>query len=193
MTAKTPIEAQTDRKSSRKSGRQRRAASPGGYRRQAHSTLNREAPATTEEIEILIFGRPLSELVAAMNRDLRLQRLIAVVQAQYEDLGLTVAKAAAQAGLHKAYLGALVRSETGLTIRQLIAGHRLLKVVRSAKIRDRKALTLALDAGFGSPSSFVRNFKRVFGITLTEFRKRTANLGGPLPTAPEPRDSSPLE
>jgi AraC-like DNA-binding protein len=135
-------------------------------------------PFTREEMEMWVFGWPQSVLVAQMSAHPTLQRVINIIESQYESFNLKPANVARMAGICEDHLRVIVRKATGLTVRQILTGYRLLKSMEDARFRDHKVIALAYDSGFANLGAFERNFKQVFGMTMKEYRKRLFNSNG---------------
>lgn len=85
----------------------------------------------------------------------------------------TVAFFAGQAHLTPGYFGDLIKRETGLTaqdfISRLIIEYSRRRLVES----DEDISIIAYDAGFQYPQHFSRMFKRITGVTPTQYRANT--------------------
>lgn len=87
----------------------------------------------------------------------------------------TVAYFADKANLSAGYFGDLVKKETGVNAKDFIANY----MMRIAKHRllatDEDIATIAYDLGFQYPQHFTRQFKRITGLSPTEFRETSPN------------------
>ncbi|HEY6332295.1 MAG TPA: helix-turn-helix transcriptional regulator [Blastocatellia bacterium] len=132
---------------------------------------------TVRELEALIFGRTRSELADAVALDSRIERAWRLIEEGYGDPKLSARTVARSVGLSEYHLRLLMRESTGLTVRELITRHKLMKAALLMQMRDRKMLAVAMDAGFGSAGAFTRNFAEVLGMTPGAFRKEWTVLG----------------
>lgn len=84
---------------------------------------------------------------------------------------LTVEDIASKAYISPPHLQRLFRITFGMTIAEYV---RYRKMQRAAELlcdTDRKVCDIAYDVGFEHESSFIRSFKREFGVTPHEARK----------------------
>jgi len=86
------------------------------------------------------------------------------------DLSLNFA--ASYCGTEKNYLNMLLRLSTGFTFHSLLTRHRLLNAVELIRSSDLTFLEIAHESGFGSLSSFERNFLRFFRQTPRDYRRK---------------------
>ncbi len=90
---------------------------------------------------------------------------------------------AAGAGIHPARLSRLVRSRTGLAVREYLNRMRLeyaVQLLRESRLPVEK---IAMQCGFNYPSYFIRLFRRRYRISPGEFRQRK---DGGIPAAASP-------
>lgn len=104
--------------------------------------------------------------------DHRVERLVAMIE---DSLGqrLSGQVMAKSVNLSPARLRQLFKKETGLSLIQFV---RCLRTKRAAYLLQTSFLTIkevAFHTGSGDISHFVRDFKKQYGITPTEFRART--------------------
>lgn len=110
-----------------------------------------------------------SDVVAQFHRDLKMY---------YKDKNKsgtmpTVTYFAEKVCLSTNYFSDLVRKETGLTPKEMITQHVVAHAKQLlAKSRDDVA-QIAYELGFDYPAHFTRTFKRIAGVTPTEFRLQT--------------------
>ena len=95
----------------------------------------------------------------------------------YRDPELTLPQLADRLGISPHNLSQVINSRLGVNFYDFINGYRIEEVKR--RIRDDKAssltlLSMGLDAGFNSKSSFNAVFKKMAGCTPSEFRKQAA-------------------
>ncbi|HUF09109.1 MAG TPA: helix-turn-helix domain-containing protein, partial [Rhodothermales bacterium] len=95
----------------------------------------------------------------------------------YRDPELTLPQLADHLGISPHNLSQVINSRLGVNFYDFINEYRIEEVKR--RIRDDKAssltlLSIGLDAGFNSKSSFNAVFKKMAGCTPSEFRKQIA-------------------
>jgi two-component system response regulator YesN len=74
--------------------------------------------------------------------------------------------------LNEAYISRLFRKETGVSLSDFILQERMKKAAALLTGTDEAVSQIAVNLGFGNFSYFARMFKRVYGVTPHEFRKR---------------------
>jgi AraC family transcriptional regulator len=126
----------------------------------------------SSEVEEMLFLRPLSDLVARLSYDRRLERAWQMLERDYGDSGLTLVGVANASGANKNYLNVLIRKCTSLTFHQLLIRYRLARALEMMQAKNYSILEIALECGFGSITTFERNFRAVIGSTPVEFRRR---------------------
>ncbi len=77
-------------------------------------------------------------------------------------------------GLNPNYLSKLFLKETGVKLSDFIRREKLKEAASLLKYSDRGSLDIAMYLSFCSQSSFVQCFKKEYGITPGEFRRRYA-------------------
>ncbi|HKV40189.1 MAG TPA: helix-turn-helix domain-containing protein [Blastocatellia bacterium] len=120
-----------------------------------------------------LFPCPLSELIAVLEEDPRLERAWRVIELNYQEAGLRLDRAAKLAGISKTRLNVLLQRAIGMTFHQLLTRYRLFQAVNGIALDDSGLLDLALKVGFGSVRTLERNFLKAFGAaprTLKIFR-----------------------
>lgn len=99
------------------------------------------------------------------------------VEAQhlYRDSALTLAALAEHVGVSVHQLSETLNQQDGKNFNQFINEYRVAEVCAElTQPSERKLIDLALDAGFSSKSSFNAIFKKVTGLTPTQFRTQHA-------------------
>ncbi|RKI38933.1 AraC family transcriptional regulator [bacterium D16-51] len=94
-----------------------------------------------------------------------------------ENIGgrLTVGELAAEVYISPAQLQRLFRMEFQMTVAEYVRVCKLKKALALLYETDRKVCDIAYDVGFEHESSFIRSFKREFGVTPHEARKHSGN------------------
>ena len=83
---------------------------------------------------------------------------------------------AAYMGYSEKYLSTVFKKETGSTIRQYL-DEQLIEKAKTIILNSRKTIAeTAYELGFSDPQNFSRMFKKISGITPTEFRERFLTL-----------------
>ncbi len=136
--------------------------------------LAEEAPDEdgVSELEEKLFGQKISELERRLSYSDRLSRALSVIQTDFENPGLNLARASQICGVEKSHLNALLHRSSGATFHQLLVRYRVLKGARLLREKNRTVLETAISCGFGSVRTFNRNFQRFLGCGPCRFRKR---------------------
>lgn len=85
---------------------------------------------------------------------------------------ITLHLLASRMGLHPNYLSTVIKQELGISYTELIAR---LRVGKSMELLDDPRLTvkeIAVECGYENVNTFIRNFKRLQGMTPGQYRKR---------------------
>ena len=90
---------------------------------------------------------------------------------------LTNQEIAATAGYHPYYLDVCFSRCLGCTMRQYLIRYRLKLAQRSLLLTDRSIGTIAEQCGFDSPAYFAKCFKRITGVTPSQFRQQKHGRG----------------
>ncbi|MBQ8510956.1 MAG: helix-turn-helix domain-containing protein [Clostridia bacterium] len=99
-------------------------------------------------------------------------RAAAVIHARYAE-PLTVREVAEAVGVSPNYLGQVFLREMNLTAADYIKRVRLVNALHRVSATDEPLGVIALECGFGSPPVFAREFKRYYGVTPTDYRRKT--------------------
>lgn len=89
---------------------------------------------------------------------------------------LTVEDIAARAYMSPAHLQRLFHITFGMTIAEYVRYRKLQKALELLYYTNRKVCDIAYDVGFEHESSFIRSFKREFGLTPHEARKQPDSI-----------------
>lgn len=126
---------------------------------------------TIQEIEEKLFSGPLPDVIAKLNYVRRLERTWQLIERDYADPFLRLEIAAKASGVNKNHLNALFCQTTNLTFYQLLIRYRMLKAITMMNTKNYSLLEIALQNGFGSLTTFERNFRKLIGTTPKEFRR----------------------
>jgi AraC-like DNA-binding protein len=136
----------------------------------------RDPSAITRPVALTVTTEPTTSpqdeaLLATVDRLMRAERL-------YRQERLTVSAVAARVGVPDYRLRRAINQGAGArNFNTFLNQYRLDEAkaaLTDARQRDVPILTIALDAGFGSPTPFNRAFKEATGLTPSEFRARAA-------------------
>lgn len=116
----------------------------------------------------------------------RMQRALALLAARLDEPP-TLEELAAAAAISPFHFHRAWRSMTGETVGQTVARLRI-AIAQQRLTESRMSVTAAaMEGGFGTPQSFARTFRRVTGVSPTEFLS-----GGAANAEARPRDDVPV-
>ena len=72
--------------------------------------------------------------------------------------------------LNPTYLSERFKQVTGMSPLQFVKRERIARAQQLVRETSRSLIEIALEVGYRSPSHFARVFRRVVGVTPTEFR-----------------------
>ncbi len=131
-----------------------------------------------------IFETPENEPDVTEQPSIESAELKAIIHAMehdklYQQEGLTITAFAKSLAIHEYKLRALINGELAFrNFNDFLNHYRIAQVTQKLEIKGDKqlpVLTLALESGFRSLSSFNKAFKEKHGVTPTEYRKRANN------------------
>lgn len=109
-----------------------------------------------------------AELQARLERAMETDRL-------YLDAELSLSDLAERLGVARNQLSYVINQRLGKSFYDLVNGYRVGEVLRLIQDRSRrkdKLITLAFDAGFNSKPTFNAVFKKLTGLTPSEYRRK---------------------
>lgn len=80
---------------------------------------------------------------------------------------------AAAADIHPKYAMSIFRKSTGMTLNEYVSLLRLSYAQALLMTEDVNVINVAMDSGFGSLSAFNKSFRKLAGMTPSDFRKAT--------------------
>lgn len=125
-----------------------------------------------EELEFQLFSCSHLALRRRVAPSRRLTKLLDLLGSSFSSPDLSLSIAASYCGTEKNHLNMLLRTATGFTFHSLLVRYRLCNALKLVRASDLTFLEVAHRSGFGSLSSFERNFFRFFGQTPRDFRRR---------------------
>lgn len=99
-------------------------------------------------------------------------RIQEYVEIHYHEADLSINRMADDLHFTPAYLCQIFKNETGTTINTYINTFRLKEAATLLKSRDVKLYEVSYHVGYNDSNYFSRQFKKHFGMTPSEFRKR---------------------
>ncbi|TPJ41424.1 helix-turn-helix transcriptional regulator [Mesorhizobium sp. B2-3-13] len=101
-----------------------------------------------------------------------LKRAIALIESSSDETP-TLADLAKEVGVSRFHFSRAFKQSTGMTPHAYIARRRLDQSADMLRSTNLSATEIALECGFGSSSHFTIAFKRAFGASPTEYRRRS--------------------
>lgn len=102
--------------------------------------------------------------------DKQISKSLACIHQRFNE-NITIAKVANEVGLSRTVLSSQFKKVIGMTFYDYLSHHRL-KVAKELLLKRKSVKTSSLEVGFSSPSSFIRKFKKAFGMTPSDWQKR---------------------
>ncbi|MEL7240267.1 MAG: helix-turn-helix transcriptional regulator, partial [Planctomycetota bacterium] len=106
------------------------------------------------------------------DRDPLAARALRLIEQAAGEASLGVSGLAGQLGVSREHLGRRFKQATGQTLSDAIVEAKLNRVVRELRDGDAKLQAIATKLGFGSASYLCRVFRKRYGITPGELRRR---------------------
>jgi AraC-like DNA-binding protein len=100
----------------------------------------------------------------------RLERLERFVSENFRE-HISAPQAARIAGLGEKYFSTFFREKTGVCFRDWLASIRIAEAKRLLETRNHSITRVGLEVGFQDPRTFERAFKKLTGMTPSEFKK----------------------
>ena len=90
----------------------------------------------------------------------------------YRQEDLSLAKLARRAGIPARDVSTVINRSTGLNVSQFVNNRRVREVCRLLEETDQPLTSIMLEAGFATKSNFNREFRRVTGMSPSEWRSK---------------------
>jgi AraC-like DNA-binding protein len=110
-------------------------------------------------------------LLKRINYYSRLNKIKAYIQ-QQPDRAISLSKAAEIACMEKTAFAKFFKRTTGVTFCAFIQQCRIATAVRHMMTSDSSLAAVAYNSGFGNINSFGRAFRKITGLTPSEYRRR---------------------
>ncbi|MDH2433032.1 AraC family transcriptional regulator [Pokkaliibacter sp. MBI-7] len=143
-------------------------------------------PVQTVPPEPLPASAPLSEAVSASDEDHQIMaqlRQLLSDQPLYLDPSLTLQKVARKAGIPGRQISAAVNRLTDGNFSQWINAYRIDAICQQLRHSELPVTELMLAGGFQTKSNFNREFRRLTGMSPSEYRQQTSPSATPSPAS----------
>lgn len=94
------------------------------------------------------------------------------IRAETENSGLTIEDIAEHAGFSTDYFNRIFLAHTGFNVMEYLRSRRLINAAMQLRTTNEKVLDIALQNGYETHESFSRAFKKQYGVSPTEYRKK---------------------
>ncbi len=101
-----------------------------------------------------------------------IQKAILFSKENYSDTNISVQKIAAYAGFSMDYFNKLFLAHTGFTVMSYVNYIRMKNSAKLLRMSDDSVLDISLKVGYDSHEGFIKAFKKNYGITPAEYRKK---------------------
>lgn len=99
------------------------------------------------------------------------QRALAIIHARYSE-ELCLGEVAEEVSLSKHHFSRLFRRSVGVSFQEYLAATRVERACRTLASSPRQRVAeVAFDAGFGSVRNMEKHFRRLLGVSPTEYRE----------------------
>lgn len=102
-------------------------------------------------------------------------KAICYAKHHYSDTSMSVEKVADHAGFSMDYFNRIFLAHTGFTVMAYINYMRVKKAVVLLRNTDKTVLEIALEVGYDSHEGFIKAFKKHYGVTPSDYRKKNQN------------------
>ena len=99
------------------------------------------------------------------------QNILEYIDTHYNDINLGVNEIGSYFDLSPAYCSKIFRQETNQSLLESINNTRIKKSCEQLLNTNDNLDSIAQDCGFTSSTVFIRNFKKVYGVTPGNYRK----------------------
>lgn len=110
------------------------------------------------------------EITKKSGGSLLVNRIKQYIELHYHETELSINQMGDVLHFTPAYLCQIFKNETGTTINTYINTFRIRKACELLKERDRKLYEIAFCVGYSNQNYFSRQFKKIIGVTPSEFR-----------------------
>lgn len=111
-------------------------------------------------------------------RALQVKAAIEYVDRHFADPGISLTQISHIAAVNSSYLSTIFKQQTGSSIVEYITERRMIQALQTIAERpDAVLIDIAAEVGYRDPYYFSRCFKRRFGVSPTQYRRRAASRG----------------
>jgi AraC family transcriptional regulator len=127
--------------------------------------------ALLQHLQHLLKNDQMHRVDSNPSHSFHIQKTINYIHQNIAD-GLSIEQLAKAAGLHPSWFRQLFKQVVGMTVHRYIMHHRLERARDLLVNTNMPLLQLSHETGFSSQSHFTDNFKKNYGATPSQYRKR---------------------
>ena len=105
------------------------------------------------------------------------RNILSFIEENYADCNITAERVAEFAKLNKIYLSRLFKLRMNMTYMDYLTGLRMKKVELLLLQTDKSIVEICHDVGYIDVSSFRRKFKKIYGVSVSEYRNMKRQAG----------------
>ncbi|MCT4699703.1 helix-turn-helix domain-containing protein [Tenacibaculum haliotis] len=129
------------------------------------------------EIRTILKKRPSKSSDFKVNENPHFQKLVILLEENkiHHNPNLSRDKVAEELEISSGYLSQIIKSNTSYSFTELVNSYRVKSVkemIKSSTFNQYSLLSIGLECGFNSKTSFYTNFKKETGLTPNEFRNK---------------------
>ena len=113
-------------------------------------------------------------MATSLQRTDIVERIVATIRSHYAER-VTLRRLADSVGRHPSYISVVFRKQMGITVHMYLTRHRL-ECAADLITQGDKIEAVSMCVGYRSKTNFYRQFKRYFGTTPEQYRRRRPRL-----------------
>ena len=107
----------------------------------------------------------------------RLKGILFYIRKHYKER-FTQEEVAKRFYFSRGYFSSFFKDNTGQTFKEYLDGYRVEQARRDLIYSDKSVLDIALEHGFADSRGFINTFKKIYGITPLQYRKKITEYHG---------------
>ena len=127
----------------------------------------------TLSLILFILDRTDKNISKSASNDERLYAIIEYINANIAQPELSINSIAAKFYISRSYLSAFFKKNMGITLSAYLRKIRLSNAAMQLASTNKKVMDISADSGFNSLTTFLREFKKEYGISPSDMRKKT--------------------
>ncbi len=127
----------------------------------------------TLSLILFILDRTDKNISKSASNDERLYAIIEYINANIAQPELSINSIAAKFYISRSYLSAFFKKNMGITLSAYLRKIRLSNAAMQLASTNKKVMDISVDSGFNSLTTFLREFKKEYGISPSDMRQKT--------------------